>query len=190
MAHIPNISSPKTAQPSNNNEQSPKETPIRNSSSMPIPAAKIKQERFEANDSQANVPKVNPIKRIISTKDAVANARKTENGYECPKCKSCLPDTESLKIHIKSVHVKSKKLPCKYCNFETTSRSLLNKHMSEAHEQATGEPEIDPKLACLTCPRCTFTSPNKIELINHISFSHKDFHETMSSKNDTELPLF
>ena len=56
-----------------------------------------------------------------------------DSRFYCEKCGKYFKQQEGLKYHIKSIHIKSVHYPCDYCDYKTTHRSNVHKHMRKYH---------------------------------------------------------
>ena len=68
----------------------------------------------------------------------------------CKVCKMVLFNTQSLRVHIKSKHMKTSELTCKICDKNFSNKSTMKIHMRKHQEDA-------PKFACNYCEK-TFTN--------------------------------
>lgn len=83
----------------------------------------------------------------------------------CQICSKEFPNEKYLNYHVKSCHEKnhSRKFMCAQCNYRTTYKSVLKKHVSFAHE----------KNFTNKCDSCSFATYYKCKLREHVRTVHE-----------------
>jgi transcription elongation factor Elf1 len=95
---------------------------------------------------------------------------KNEDGtFTCPHCNEVKKNQSTMHMHYRSRHDGAYKHKCKHCQYETSTKQSLDKHILAKHpEQAKEKPKP------FVCPEqgCTFHTLNKGGLRSHYLLRH------------------
>ena len=114
--------------------------------------------------------------------------------YKCPECTFNTAQLSKFKQHIKSVHGKIKELVCQQCDYVATQPLHLDLHMTTRHKIANSStdkikmkstsvkikaevklPEENVLIEVrkeFQCSKCSFRSPERVGITNHIKSAH------------------
>jgi len=128
---------------------------------------------------------IKAITKLGSRKQSKSYANKSfRNNKDNTTCKECgrfYSTYESLRFHIKAIHLKQKRIKCEDCGYETNKRSNFERHTKRYHTdkfvshkkrkytsvKLIKKEETDPK-----CSLCDETFPNLKLLSNHKNEKH------------------
>jgi hypothetical protein len=106
---------------------------------------------------------------------------RTESGeFQCPHCEYVKKNQSTVHMHIRAKHSGTYKHKCSTCDYETTTKQNLEKHMASKHPEKS-----TPIAKEFKCELCTFETKTKAGLRSHIMLKHfTDELNTMLNNDD------
>jgi transcription elongation factor Elf1 len=100
-------------------------------------------------------------------------ARNEDKLLCCPFCDRVEEHANTLYYHIKREHEKKFDYECKYCEYKTYSKSILDQHIKNKHpEKLINHTSSQNLLKNYSCPICNTESTSKGNLKTHIARNH------------------
>ncbi|KAL3271194.1 hypothetical protein HHI36_021690 [Cryptolaemus montrouzieri] len=96
-------------------------------------------------------------------------------GYSSSQNRSCsLRDYRTVQeSHINSIHLGFKKHKCTYCDYRTTHKGILKRHVNSRKDNLTGHiNSVHLGIKNLNCSHCDFQTTKKFNLETHINSVH------------------
>ena len=85
-----------------------------------------------------------------------------EKTFECPNCDKLYATKNTLRMHIKTVHLKHTKFSCDKCDYKTNAESAMQWHIAKHNGTKRGN----------ECEKCDIVFENKIIFNNHMVTAH------------------
>ena len=76
---------------------------------------------------------------------------------------------------------KSKDMSCDHCEFQTSSKTLLTKHIDENHQEQITQPTQEMRIR-LQCDKCDYKTTSKDILTRHIKSIHEGKEKSVSKR--------
>lgn len=121
--------------------------------------------KFEENSASCEAYLMNGKERLFSAKPCLTSldsSTKVERPFKCRDCEYRAKRNDTLRSHVKAVHLKLKPYHCSLCAYRAARKRRLEEHVQVIHFSEK----------TLMCPECEYTAVLPEAIRKHVKFVH------------------